>query len=340
VSFVLGVDGGNSKTIVMIARSDGEVAAVTRTGCGNHQGIGVEPAMAAIEAAVDGALRSAGLQRTDLAAACFALAGADFDEDFALLRPALAGRAFAPVWQLHNDTMAALRAGTENRDAVALIVGAGMNAAARNAEGEEARYLALGWKSGDWGGGGDIAEEAIRLSIQDWDGRGRPTALRPLVLRQLGVVDFDSLIRALYRREIPRARILGLVPHVLRAADAGDQVAIAIVRRAGEESAAMGTALMRRLGLLASEVDVVLTGSVLRAGCRTLVDTISDRIREAAPRANLVVPRDEPVVGAVLGALDLDGAPVDASVRQRLSVSAAAALVGHSRQVDPAPQST
>ena len=71
---------------------------------------------------------------------------------------------------------------------------------------------------------------------------------------------------------------------------------------------------------------MVLAGSVLRASCPLLTHTITDDIQFVVPQPVIAEPRDEPVVGAMLGALGLGGASVDAATRGRLGETAAATL--------------
>ena len=157
VRYLAGIDGGNSKTLAVVADEDGEVLGIARSAGSNHQGVGVERAMEEIERAVRDAMRMAGVEGS-LSAACFCLAGADLPEDFDLLRPALDRLGLAERIELDNDSLAILRSGTSRRNAVAVGWGSGNTAVGRNAAGEEIRLPALGWISGDWGGGGDLAE--------------------------------------------------------------------------------------------------------------------------------------------------------------------------------------
>jgi N-acetylglucosamine kinase-like BadF-type ATPase len=118
----------------------------------------------------------------------------------------------APVVELDNDSMAALRASTDCPDAVVVVWGAGTNGAGRNKAGATIRLPALRSISGDWGGGGDFGRDAIWLVARAHDGRGRPTVLTDLVLNALGLDDVDEMIRGLYLRLIPSVKVIELAP--------------------------------------------------------------------------------------------------------------------------------
>jgi len=315
--YVLGVDGGNSKTLAVVVDEHGSVHGVGRSGNSNHQGIGLEAAMREVRRAAEGALQNAGVDPSSISSAFCALAGADLDEDFDALNPALARLHLAPVVELDNDSIAALRAGTDSPDAVVVVWGAGTNGAGRNSAGAKIRLPALGSISGDWGGGGDFGRDAIWFVARAHDGRGHPTVLQDLVLHALELDDVDEMIRRLYFRQIPSLQVIELAPLVFRAADAGDPVANEMVVRGGTEVATTARALLRRLDLLETAAHVVLAGSMFRAEAPLFMRTILRSMTEMAPYARVVSPDVEPVVGAAFLALDLLGLPVDATVRER-----------------------
>lgn len=315
--YVLGVDGGNSKTLAVVVDEKGSVHGVGRSGNSNHQGIGLEAAMREVRRAAEGALQIAGINPSSISSAFCALAGADLSEDFDALNPALARLQLAPVVELDNDSMAALRAGTDCPDAVVVVWGAGTNGAGRNKAGATIRLPALGSISGDWGGGGDFGRDAIWIVARAHDGRGRPTVLTDLVLNALGLDDVDEMIRGLYLRLIPSVKVIELAPLVFQAADAGDPVASELVVRGGEEVATTAHALLLRLDLLETAAHVVLAGSMFRAEGPLFLSTIWGTMGEMAPYARIVRPDVEPVVGAAFRALDLLGLSVDTTVRER-----------------------
>jgi N-acetylglucosamine kinase-like BadF-type ATPase len=106
-------------------------------------------------------------------------------------------------------------------------------------------------------------------------------------------------------------------------AEAGDEVASALVRRQAEEVVALAVAAMRRLGVLGEHIPVVLGGGVLTAGHPQLMDEITRLLAAAAPSAEPRVVRTPPVVGAALLGLDRVGA--SDAVRRRLRESFAQA---------------
>jgi N-acetylglucosamine kinase-like BadF-type ATPase len=132
MNLVLGVDGGNTKTLALVARRDGSIVGAGRAGCGDIYGATSPPAaIAEIEHAIDAALREAGIQSSGLSASAFSLAGADWPEDFRLLEDAMRGKGYGKSMVVVNDAMGALRAGSHDGTSVAVACGTGAAIGAR-----------------------------------------------------------------------------------------------------------------------------------------------------------------------------------------------------------------
>ena len=312
--FVLGVDGGASKTLCLLGREDGEVLALGRAGPSNHQVCGYDVAMGEIRAAVEGALKAAGIGPKKVWLGAFFLAGADLPEDYERLSRGIRNLSLARDFFVKNDTLAALRAGATRPWGVAIVCGAGFNAAGRSREGREIVLPGLGPISGDKGGGGWLAQEALRRAIRGWDGRGKGTALLEMILEHLGLPSPEELIRSLYFRRIPQGRLLGIVPLVFEAAYAGDEVAAELLVELGTEVGVTAGALLRRLGLQDTDAEVILSGGVFKGKGPLLLDTVAQVVHRTAPEARVKRPRYEPVVGAFLSALEAIGVEVGPGV--------------------------
>jgi len=301
--YVLGLDAGATKTFALVADEEGHVLGIGRGGPANHQVVGLKSALMEIRRACNSALGGAGLS-PPLDFAVFGLAGADLPMDFELLTPAVQELGFAKQVRVENDAMIALRTGTRRGWGVVVVCGTGFNAGGISPDGQSFRLPGLGWLSGDWGGGGDIAREAVRLVARAWDGRGRPTALTRMVLKALGLFGVEELIARLYRGQIEERHLLELVPLVFEAARLGDEVAQELLIRVGQEVGIAAGAVIRRLGLEGTDVEVILAGSVFKGEGPLLLDTVTQSVHRVAPRAAIRLPELEPVAGAVLLALE------------------------------------
>ncbi|NDZ98148.1 ATPase, partial [Streptomyces sp. SID10116] len=158
--------------------------------------------------------------------------------------------------------------------------------------------------SGDWGGGGGLAEEALWFAARAEDGRGEPTALRETLPAHFGLESMYALIEALHLGRVSPVRRHELTPVLFATAAAGDAVARAVVDRMAEEVVAMATVALERLDLLDEEAPVLLGGSVLAARHPQLDDGVRVLLAERAPKAVPRVVVARPVLGAALLGLD------------------------------------
>ena len=302
--YVIGVDGGATKTHALLVDETGQAHGFGAAGASNQNVIGLEAALAEIGSAVNSALSDAQLTGRDVEVGCFCLGGAALPEHFAALQSGMESLNPATSVIIKNDTFATLRAGLSRSWGVALICGTGFNGAGCAPDGRETRYAALGTWSGDWVGGSMLGEEIIRAVMRGYDGRDQPTLLNELVLQALGVADEETLMVQLFRKEISRAAVTALVPLLFEAALMGDEVARNLIIRAGTDLGVSANVLIRRLSLQDTDVEVVLGGSVFKGKGPLLLDTIREVIQQLAPRAQLVRLKNEPVVGAALLALE------------------------------------
>jgi hypothetical protein len=86
----------------------------------------------------------------------------------------------------------------------------------------------------------------------------------------------------------------------------------------GNEIGITALAIIRRLDLVGEDVEVILGGSVFKGKGPLLLDTINQVVHTQAPRARVVKPCFEPVVGAALLALEAIGVNVDKQLYKTL----------------------
>jgi N-acetylglucosamine kinase-like BadF-type ATPase len=308
---VLAVDGGNSKTEVVLLDRLGNVLGVARGPGSNHAHSDHQTVMRLIDSLVaraaselrpetEAAERTAAI--ADAAVLC--LAGADYVRDERTLAASAAPFGWADPLMVRNDAVAMLRAGTDCEVGIALVCGAGVNCVGNGPGGRTVRFPALGEISGDWGGGYDVGMAALVAAVRAEDGRGPRTLLADLVPRHFDLARPASLVLALHTGRIATDRVIELPPLVFAAADDGDDVARRIVDRLGDELVAMATATLRRLRLTRTDVDVVLGGGILTSGHPRLLGRVTTGIVAVAPRARLLELATPPATGAALLGFD------------------------------------
>jgi len=318
---VLAVDGGNSKTDLALVSAGGELRALVHGPTVSHQQVGLRAGVARLEELAVRAARDSRLDPTvrplaELAVLC--LAGADFPSDVRALVGALKPLKLAREVVIRNDGFAGLRAGTGRAWGVAVIAGSGINCVGIAPSGRIASFPAVGDVAGDWGGGEGIGKEALAAAIRGRDGRGSHSRLEQLVPQHFGFRRPINLTYALYRDRVPESRLRELAPLVFEAAASGDRVARAIIDRLADEVGGMAVAMIRRLRLVRTDVDVVLAGGVMRTRDRPFYDRIEATVRSVARRATIRRVAQRPVLGAALLGLDRLAAPDRDAAEARL----------------------
>jgi len=316
MKFMLGVDGGNTKTLALVARDDGVILGTGRAGCGDIYGASSPAAaIAEIENAVNAALREAGIEHDELSAGAFSLAGADWPEDFNLLEDAMRARGYGQDVVVVNDAMGALRAGSPDGTGVVVACGTGAAVGARHPDGRI-------WHSSFWQqtqGADELSSRALRAVYRAELGIAPPTLLTERILAIFGAHSVEELLHQLTGRDLPRTeKRRQLVRPLFDAAEAGDAAARRILVSHGKALGDYAIAAARKVGLLDESFTLVLTGGVLRHPSPFLRDALVERVREAAPGVNAIQSRFEPAAGAVLLALDLLQIDPDATLMDQL----------------------
>jgi N-acetylglucosamine kinase-like BadF-type ATPase len=309
---VLAVDGGGSKTDIALIARGGRVLSAIRVGGASFSPDRQLASMATLKHGVETAARAAGIAPHDGAVAeigAFCLAGADLPVDDRRILPAIRAAGMANHVLLRNDTFAVLRAGTDLGWGVGVVCGTGLNCAGVAPDGRTVRFPALGAISGDgFGGGGDLAVEAVGATVRARDGRGPRTELERLIPAHFGARHPYQVLERIHVGKIEFRQVIALAPVVLRAADGGDAVAAQLVTRLADELVVMVRAAVHRLRITQLDLDVVLGGGIVRSDCEVFHARVRAGITDAAPNARVVIMDAPPVVGAALLGLDqIDG---------------------------------
>jgi N-acetylglucosamine kinase-like BadF-type ATPase len=205
-----------------------------------------------------------------------------------------------------NDAIAALVGGLSGRPGMVLIAGTGSACYGVGAGGRS--HWCGGWehRADDAGSAYWIAIEALRTAVRVEDGRLPPSALRDLVFNRWPISEPRALAERLSRGDIDRATLATLAPEVIALA-ASDALAKSIVDRAADELAQMVAVTAARL-FAPRESELILTGGLARSG-PPFTPLLVSRVEAMAPGVKVVESELSPVLGAVIEAARLAGAP-------------------------------
>ena len=301
----LGIDGGGSHTRAVMADADGRVI-------GSGVGASINPRHQDVptirERLCELARCARGSRAEPLSAAFLSLGGistladAEAVEAIAAEIDELRG---AKV-KVANDAIAALVGGLAGRPGMVLIAGTG--SACYGVAGDGRTHWCGGWehRADDAGSAYWIAIESLRAAVRVEDGRLPPSALRDVVFNRWPLSEPRALAERLSRGDLDRASLATLAPEIIALA-ASDALAKSIVDRAADELAQMVAVTAARL-FATSPSELILTGGLARSG-PPFTPLLVSRIEATAPGVKVVEPELPPVLGAVIEAARLGGAP-------------------------------
>ncbi len=297
--FVIGVDGGGSKTKALVADLKGKRLGQGVAGPSNYQAVGRPATYVALDTAIRAACETAGLEGQPRAL-CLGLAGAGRPEDQAVIQAwADARYPGVPVTIVH-DAELVLAAGTSEGWGIALISGTGSLAYGRAPDGHTARAGGWGYIFGDEGSGYAIGVAALRAVAHACDGRGSQTALTSAVLQYWALDKVPAIIPHLYGHapsEI-RTKVARLAPLVTSTAEQGDEVAHCILQEAGKALSDLVIAVVRALDL-EPPIPLALAGGVLVKGPSLVATLFHNAIRARGVQLEPLTYVQDPARGAV-----------------------------------------
>ncbi|MFN2453117.1 MAG: N-acetylglucosamine kinase [Pyrinomonadaceae bacterium] len=302
---VLGLDGGGTSTVCLLADTQGRVLARVEAPASNHRKAGLSEARASLLSGVKAIARAAGIvdcSSLKLAAVCAGLAGVDTPDDALTMSGILREIISTDHLQVVNDGEIALVGALEDEPGVLVISGTGSIAWAASVNQQKFRVGGWDYILADEGSGYNIGSRVLRAVAAAHDKRIIPTCLTGGVFEAFKVPDFNKLLGVIYHEEMTPQRIASLAPLADEAAAGGDQAAINILHEASVELAALVISAARLAGLEQQAFPIVAMGGVLLAG-GFFADSFREVMAAAAPAARFLAPRHTSAEGAVLLAL-------------------------------------
>jgi glucosamine kinase len=260
MSLFLAIDAGGTKTRCLLA-NESQVLGRATTGSVKLMRVGEAEASARLRAMLTEVSLAANVPLAEITQTCIGLAGVTIDavREWAEreIRDVVGGNLL-----LAGDEEIALDGAFRGGPGILIIAGTGSNVLGRAADG--AMYHAGGWGPalGDEGSGFWIGQEALRAGFWAKD-RGVATILLKEIGEFWGANSLGEIVEMANAR--PGPDLPALAPIVARCADAGDELAIAVLERAGVELAEQVSLVALKMEESGSqrEIEAAYTGSVL-----------------------------------------------------------------------------
>jgi len=297
----LGVDGGGSKTVALLASLDeaGEIHILGegKGGPSNLRLAGKEQSLQSLEMAIDEAMKDAGVDGQNLDYAILALAGSGSPDVQRDVSKWAQERKLSSHVDIVPDVDPVLAHVMDSGRGIALIVGTGSVAIGIDVDGNSVTKGGWGHWFGDKGSGYYLGYKALAAVAEASDEIGPETALSEMVLERLGATDPRSILQEVTSSGDTRREVAALAPLVLRAAADNDSVALGIMNDAIDEAVKLVAAVVKALAF-DRPYPLALAGGV---ACRNQFfrDGLLSELDKLQPPPETVTVVDEPVMGCL-----------------------------------------
>ena len=310
MDYILGVDGGGTKTTVLITDIKGNSIAESRSGSSNYKSVGTKIAGENISKAILKAIEEMNSsEKFTFKGACFGLSGNDFSEDKKIYHKIIFVGKLKDYLDpsktiICNDTRIGLAAGSDSKNGIVIMSGTGSNCYGINEKGEEARVNGLDYILADEGSGYEIGLKALKALIRAYDGRGEDTLLLKTILEDLKIKSVTELVKWAHSGSFFKEKIAAIAKTVCRTAKMKDKVSIRILKEEAEEVSLSVETVAEKLKLMEKEFDLVFVGRVFKCE-EYFKSVVIKNLKDKFPKINLIPLIRKPVEGAVKLALKL-----------------------------------
>lgn len=310
--YVIGADGGNTKTHYALFDETGRMISFASTGTASHERFagGFDDAKKALENGIKKLLDKTGVKSKDISFGVFGLAGADNNVQITELTKRIEEIGIKNVL-VCNDAFLGIKAGTKTGYGVCSINGTATSCAAIDKTGKTLQIGGTGFFYGDEAGGSFIEGMVVRKVYDSCFRRGQTTIMKQMLFDALCIEDDMLFVNAceaqIFAKTDQRGRYCNIA---FEAANKGDEAAADILKRSGIELARSVAGAISRLDFEEDEIiEVVMAGSVyVKAEDPLLSETFMEQTQKyLCNRARFTLLGIPPVSGAVLFALDKAG---------------------------------
>jgi N-acetylglucosamine kinase-like BadF-type ATPase len=300
--YVLGVDGGNTKTQYYLFDLSGKLVGELKAGTCSHEKMqtGFEGCKREMARQLDILFSQSGISQKDLAYSVFGLAGADFVWQKRELEKILLGLGF-DNFIVENDGYIALKAGSEDGTGVCSINGTGSVVVGIHPDGKRLQLGGIGMISDDRGGA-YLGQKAAAAVYSELFRCGQKTILTEMLLNEFAIPDKLSYAEEIAKIAASPKSTLKVNLLLKKAERMGDAVAIDILSKTGESLGKTVAGCINNLSF-SEKVNLVLAGSVwVKGAYQSMLSAFKQTIARHCQISNIrySVLSQPPAIGAVI----------------------------------------
>lgn len=299
MKYLIGVDGGGTKTDCAIADLSGKIIRESSGRPSNFLIIGVEEAVENIFALIEENLFALEGDFSDVKQIVIGVAGAGREEDAALLEKGF--KDYADDEGIHfkgvkvlSDAHIALEGAFPDSAGCILIAGTGSILFGKDEQGNIHRVGGFGRLIGDEGSGYSIGRKALNAVSKASDGRGEETLISELLDAKMNHNTSKNIIQKVYNDKLDVASVAKVV---IEAAEEGDPIAEDILDEEADELVLHVRSLIDKIQT--NKFNVAFSGSLID-NKNFYSDLVKRKIKSSLPNVKVIQPAFPPLGGAIL----------------------------------------
>jgi len=288
MKYVIGVDGGGTKTEASAYDSDGKAMITSVKGFANllnNKEIALDNIVSAIREIIDR------FGTNDLSGVYLGIAGSEVGENAKIISDKIKNELKIDSIVM-NDSEIALKAMLKGNDGILTIAGTGSIVFGIN---NNITSKCGGWGNllGDEGSGYSIAIDSIKRMIFEEEHSIPQSELTKKIMIKLGIKSVDEITNFVYSST--KDEIASLTPIVARLGEVGDKIACEILINEGVELAKTVESVYKKLKF--ESCSIALVGGVIREA-KVVRKAFEDYLRENIVIENIVDEDISPTIGA------------------------------------------
>ena len=303
IEYVLGIDGGGTKTKFILATSYGHIIAETELGGSSYQSYGFDTVIKTLLHGMNICADNAEINIDDITyvAAGMPCYGENKENDSRLLSMILDAFSSRHIY-VTNDSEVAWAGSLVLQPGINLVSGTGSIAFGKDEKGNTAR--SGGWIEffSDEGSCYWLGRNTMELFSKQSDGREPKSKLYEIIKQEFNIKNDYEFIDIMTKQYIPyREKVAQLQLLLKKAALAGDKACIELYKKAAFELIKIAIGVRSQLAFIHSAIDLSYSGGLFKAG-----ELILEPFKELAQNNGFVLktPLMSPAEGAVLLAID------------------------------------
>lgn len=303
--YIIGVDGGNTKTDYLLFDVNGNFIDGIRCGTCSHEAPSIgsfEGAYLEMNKQINLLLSRNNLVIEDVVSGAFGLAGVDAPFQKKALEEAVKKIGFTK-YAVVNDGFLGIKAASKTGTGVCSINGTGTVNVGIDEDGNWMQVGGIGYVAGDEAGGSFLARAAVRLAFDECFRFGPKTKVTEYVFKMYGIESKKDLSNAIVGKKVDSTY---LIKALFACANEGDEAAINVLRTAGENMGRSISGCISEINIV-EPIQVILAGSVwAKATNNEMLNAFKETVIKLTNKnCDFIVLKEPPVLGAILWALEL-----------------------------------